>query len=144
MNYESKGHKKSTEPKCWALKIIWWQNYGRDSTAEFLKLREWGSHTRAEMACTQRADTGAELFKCHEKKGLCAGDTSAPTCLQVQLLAILASLLLANVRLHLNRKEVRSIVGVLIFTCGFFSLCFWKPAETKTWWSQVENGILQT
>lgn len=46
--------------------------------------------------CAKRAEMCAQLFKCHEKKGLCAGDTSAPTCLQVQLLAILASLFLTN------------------------------------------------
>lgn len=46
--------------------------------------------------CANRAEMCAQLFKCHEKKVYALETHLPPTCLQKQLLAILASLLLTN------------------------------------------------
>lgn len=66
--------------------------------------------------CAKRAEMCAQLFKCHEKKRFMCWRHICPNMSAGALIGYFSITVADKL---LNRKEVSSIVGVLIFTCGF-------------------------
>lgn len=124
---EHEGDKKSTEAERWAFKIIWWEDHGRDSSAEFLTFQEWGQSCKSRIIPQCMGGTVcAVLVMCHKKfyvlRHICPNMSAG---------AVIGYVGITVSDKLVNRKEVRSIGGVLISTCGFSSLLLETSRDKK-------------